>query len=159
MLIKSQNRGRTTIQHDIQTKFPYQVFYLFIWFIWFYLSLERGREGEREGEKHICVREILIGCLLHSPNQGPGPQPRHVPWPGIKLTFRCVGWCPTHWATPVRAALLLTTKGWEPYKYPWVEDWLNKYALSKEDLKQLVTQCNKLEYLHRAIFLDIRPLI
>ena len=35
---------------------------------------ERGREGEREGEKHQCV------VASHTPpNWGPGPQPRHVP--------------------------------------------------------------------------------
>ena len=27
---------------------------------------ERGREGEREREKHPCVRGITIGCLLHT---------------------------------------------------------------------------------------------
>ena len=30
-------------------------------------------EGEREGEKHPCV------VASHTPNQEPGPQPRHVP--------------------------------------------------------------------------------
>ena len=39
----------------------------------FYLFLERGREGEREGEKRWC------GCLSHAPCWGPGSQPRHVP--------------------------------------------------------------------------------
>ena len=28
-----------------------------------YLCLERGREGEREGEKHLCMIDALIGCL------------------------------------------------------------------------------------------------
>ena len=28
------------------------------------------------------MRETLIGCLSHAPSWGPGPQPRHVPWPG-----------------------------------------------------------------------------
>ena len=27
----------------------------------------------------------MCGCLSHSPYWGPGPQPRHVPWVGIKL--------------------------------------------------------------------------
>ena len=31
------------------------LFYLFIYFKRFYLFVERGREGEREGEKHQCV--------------------------------------------------------------------------------------------------------
>ena len=26
-----------------------------------------GREGEREGEKHQCVRDTAIGCLSHTP--------------------------------------------------------------------------------------------
>ena len=29
----------------------------------------RGREGGREGEKHGCVRDTLIRCLLHTPNR------------------------------------------------------------------------------------------
>ena len=28
---------------------------------------ERGRAGEREGEKHQCERETPIGCLLYMP--------------------------------------------------------------------------------------------
>ena len=38
-----------------------------------------GKEGEREGEKHQCVRDTVTGCFSHAPNWGPGPQPRHVP--------------------------------------------------------------------------------
>ena len=34
---------------------------------------ERGREGEREGEKHQCA---VAYCV--PPAEGPGPQPRHV---------------------------------------------------------------------------------
>ena len=67
-------------------------FYLFIF-------RERGREGKKRGrETSTC------GCLLWTPNWGSGPQPRRVPWLGIELMiFWFVGWCPTHWATPVRA--------------------------------------------------------
>ena len=43
------------------------IFYVFIF-------RERGREGEREGEKHQCVFASPT-----APNQGPGPQPRQVP--------------------------------------------------------------------------------
>ena len=32
--------------------------------------LGRGREGEREGEKHGRERETLMGRLLHAPSQG-----------------------------------------------------------------------------------------
>ena len=37
------------------------------------------KEGEREGDKYKLV------APLHTPYWGPGPQPRHVPWLGIKL--------------------------------------------------------------------------
>ena len=42
-------------------------------FFFLNLFLERGREGERVGEKHQCV------VAAHTRNWGPGPQPRHVP--------------------------------------------------------------------------------
>ena len=29
---------------------------------------ERGREGEREGEKHGCVRQTSFDCLSHVPD-------------------------------------------------------------------------------------------
>ena len=44
-----------------------------------FIFRERGRDGERAGEKHQCEREKSVGCLLHAPNQGPGPQPRPQP--------------------------------------------------------------------------------
>ena len=31
--------------------------------------------------------ETLISCLLHTPNQGPGLQPGHVPQPGIETAI------------------------------------------------------------------------
>ena len=51
--------------------------YLFKFYI--FTFTERGREEEREGVKHQCVRDTSVDCLLHVPNWGPGPQPRHVP--------------------------------------------------------------------------------
>ena len=61
-------------------------------------------KGEREKEEHQCVRETVIGCPSHAPIQGPGPQPRHMPWLGIELaTLWFAGWCPIHWTTPARA--------------------------------------------------------
>ena len=36
------------------------IFYLFVF-------RERGRDGEREGEKHQCERETSIICLLYGP--------------------------------------------------------------------------------------------
>ena len=65
-----------------------------------YSFLERGKGKKRR-------RETLIGCLLH-PDWGLNPQPRHVLQLGIELvTFKFVGWCPTSWATPVRANFVL----------------------------------------------------
>ena len=53
---------------------------------------KRGRETSR------------CGCLSCTPNWGPGPQPRHVPWLEIKLaTLWFAGWHSIHWATPARA--------------------------------------------------------
>ena len=63
-----------------------------------FIFREMGREGERKGKKHQCV------CLLHTPNQRPGLQPRHVPWLGIELeTFWFTGQCSIYWATPASA--------------------------------------------------------
>ena len=46
----------------------------------------------------------MCGCLLHAPYWRPGPQPRHVPWLGIKpVTLWFTGQHSIHWATPARA--------------------------------------------------------
>ena len=46
----------------------------------------------------------MCGCLLRTPNWGPGPQPRPVPWLGIKpVTLWFSGRRSIHWATPARA--------------------------------------------------------
>ena len=69
---------------------------------------ERGRKGEREGEQHQC--DTLISCLLHIPNWGPGPQPRHVPWLGIKpVTLWFTGQHSIHWATPAKAVVIFNS--------------------------------------------------
>ena len=64
-----------------------------------FIFRESGREGEREGEKHQSV------VASHTPHHwGPGLQPRHVPWPGIRPVTLCfIGWHSIHWATPARA--------------------------------------------------------
>ena len=57
-----------------------------------------GREKERE-------RNIDPLPFTHTPT-GDWPVTRHVLWLGIEpATFCFAGWCPTHWATPVRARL------------------------------------------------------
>ena len=76
----------------------------FKYFIYLFPFRERGREGEREGEKQQCATDQWFGCLPHTPNQGVGRQPGHVPWPGIKpATFWVTGQHSVHWATPARA--------------------------------------------------------
>ena len=42
-----------------------------------FISRERGKEGEREGEKHQRVSHTT--CLSHTHNWGLGSQLRHVP--------------------------------------------------------------------------------
>ena len=85
------------------------------------LFSERGGEGERNGEKHQCVRDTLISCLSYHPNWGPGLQPRHVPWLGIELaTFWFIGRHSVHWTTPARAFWFFDSvhpKGCEVRKY------------------------------------------
>lgn len=42
-------------------------------------------EGRKKGgEKYWWAREASIGCLVHTPNQGLGLQPRYLPWPGTE---------------------------------------------------------------------------
>ena len=61
-----------------------------------FIFRERGRVGERE-------RNIDLLPLTCAPT---GDSSRHVPWLGIEpASFHFVGWCPTNWATPVRAHL------------------------------------------------------
>ena len=46
----------------------------------------------------------MCDCHSHAPYWGPGPQPRHVPWLGIKpVTFWFAGRHSIHRATPARA--------------------------------------------------------
>ena len=53
---------------------------------------ERGKKGEREGEKHP-LWETPISCLPYAPQLGTAQQPRYVPWLEIKpATFHFMGW-------------------------------------------------------------------
>ena len=81
---------------------------LFFLKIYLFTFRERGREGEREGEKQQCARDTLMGCLLHAPtgdlahNLGTcpdlesncrplgsqaGAQPTEPHQPGLQLSF------------------------------------------------------------------------
>ena len=109
-------------------------------FLRFYLLIfrKRRRKGEREGEKHPCVRDTLIGCLLWTPNWRPGPQPRHVPWLGIKLvTFGSSGRHSLYWAMPARAIIIL--------KYNNLNIFVTN-LLKTHLLKWVVCVCFKLVY-------------
>ena len=94
------------------------IFYMLIYILFFkgfylFIFRERGREGDREGEKHWCEREISIGCLLHAPSWEPGLQSRHMPrWRIEPATLLFVGWRPTHWATSVRAVHYFCESNW-----------------------------------------------
>ena len=82
-----------------------------------FLSLFLERKGGRKRGKEtlmcfsVSVRETSIGCLLHTPNWGPGLQPRHVPSWGIEpATSQFAGWRSIYWATPARAQNIFKTK-------------------------------------------------
>ena len=62
----------------------------------FYLFIFReGKEERKRGrETSVC------GCFSHASDWGPGPQPRHVLWPGIEpASLWFAVWCWIHWAT------------------------------------------------------------
>ena len=59
-----------------------------------YLFIYFKRHGKKGRETSVC------GCLLHTPNWGPGLQPRCVPWQGITpATLWFTGQHSVHWAT------------------------------------------------------------
>ena len=83
-----------------------------------YLFLERGREGERGRETSVS------GCPKCTLYWGPGPQPRHVPWLGIKpVTLWFAGWHSIHWATPARLKLFISFRLviFKDFIYPFLE--------------------------------------
>ena len=84
-------------------------FFIFLRFHSFIFS-DKGRQGEREGEKHQWV-------VSHVLPEGTGPKPRHVPdgftaptgvarWAGNRLVG---GWVPVGSASQQRAAIILFT--------------------------------------------------
>ena len=78
-----------------------QLFFFFFFFLkdFIYLFLERGEEREKESEKSMSEKHWSVASRMHH-DRGPNPQPRHVPWLGIKLvTFGFLGRCPTSWGT------------------------------------------------------------
>ena len=110
----ARGNGLMFLSHSFSLPYPLsenkQTFFKdFILFIF----RQRGREGEREGEKSQCVvasRAPPTGDLAHNPV-------RHVPWLGIKpATLWFSGRCSIHWATPARATKLLQCIKYEKQK-------------------------------------------
>ena len=75
------------------------LFILFIFVKVLFNFRERGREGEKEGEKHQYVV-----VFPSAPYWGPGPQPRHVPRLGIEPSNHLV-------RRPVLSPLSHTSQG------------------------------------------------
>ena len=77
----------------------YFIYFLLFKNIFIYLFLDRGEGKEKERERNMNVWLPLT----HLPYQGPGSQPRRVPWLGIKpATLWSTGRHSIHWATPAR---------------------------------------------------------
>ena len=67
---------------------------LFFFFFFNILFIRFSREGKggRKRRRETLMCERNINCLWHTPSQGPGPQPSHVPWLGIQpVTFWFAG--------------------------------------------------------------------
>ena len=99
-----------------------------------------GRKGVRGRE--TMVQEMSIGCLLHNPGWGPGPQPRHVPWLRITpATIWFTGQYSNHWATPTRARFCLNWSVWWQPGAPKFADaqggWGPWLELTKKDLQEI----------------------
>ena len=74
-----------------------------LYFTFFFKILFIFREGREEQRE----RNISVWMPLEHPLLEICPQPRHVPWLGIKLvTLWLAGWCSIHWATSARATFV-----------------------------------------------------
>ena len=65
-------------KHLAMGSYDHMFYYFLRLFIYLFIYRQRGRERKRE--RNINVWLPLTHLML-----GPGPQPRHVPWLGIKL--------------------------------------------------------------------------
>ena len=73
---------------------------IFFFFLRFYLFIFREGKGRRKRGRETST----CGYLLSASNQGPGLQPRLVPWLGIEpVTLWFTGLHSIHWAIPARA--------------------------------------------------------
>ena len=91
------------------SKLGHIFFSLFLKIFYLFTFRDKGREGEREGEKLQCARGTSICCSPHAHNWEPGPETEALPWWGIKpSSFWFAGWHSIHWATPAGAQTIIT---------------------------------------------------
>ena len=76
--------------------------------ILFILFLERGVVGEREGEKHLCVRETSVGCLLRGPQPWTWPVSQACVLTGVDpAAVWCTGRRSNQLSPPARALFII----------------------------------------------------
>ena len=103
--------------------------YFFKRFYWF-IFRERGREGEREGEKHQCVVASYV-----PPTGDLGPQPRHVPWLGIELAILWfAGQRLIHWAMRARTRIVSKRASSPVNPNHWAREWIQRAMLRKANI-------------------------
>ena len=95
-------------QCQLKNVFPANNLNLFFLTIYLFLKILfiLERKDGRKREKHQCVRDTLLCCLLHTPNWGPGLQPRQA----CALTRNRTGDLSVR--RPARNALSHTSQGW-----------------------------------------------
>ena len=93
----------------------FSFFFFFKGFMFLFISTQRGREGEREGEKHQCV------VASHMPMLGTWPETQACAltgnWTGESLV-RCHPRL-TYWATPARKQCILS----------WRANWRHNHCM------------------------------
>ena len=97
----------------------------------------------------------MCGCLSCTPYQGPGLQPRHVPWLGIQPVTLCfTGQCSTHWATPARVYSCLLSDWEGGGVFSQEEDWIRNVCDTI-----LVTPVVVTSKIHSWVFTELSPTI
>ncbi|KAF6073427.1 hypothetical protein HJG60_009551 [Phyllostomus discolor] len=76
--IGPQGESEAELLRDTEVSSELAACFFFFLLRFYFIFSERGREGERKGEKHQRVKETGISCLLHTPSPGLAPNP-HVP--------------------------------------------------------------------------------
>ena len=93
------------------------------------LFLERGREGEREEEKHQCVVAFHV-----PPTGGIASNPGMCPRLGIEpVTLWFTAWHSIHWATPAMAEM--SSECWETFKHTMADAGFPKFHFLTWKLK------------------------